>query len=148
MARTVFRTPKAPLQKHFDMCSAVKPNYFDWAPSTSFFRASNSATNSRSWTNSSSPTSPTPSPSPPPNSTRNSPQKGPSSSLARFTRDSRVLRDQLVAVLLAGCDTTAGTLSFTLFELGGNPHIVHRLREEIGSRLGLGTNARNPPIQI
>ena len=37
--------------------------------------------------------------------------------LARFTRDPRVLRDQLVAVLLAGRDTTAGTLSFCLFEL-------------------------------
>lgn len=64
--------------------------------------------------------------------------------LARFTRDPRVLRDQLVAVLLAGRDTTAGTLSFTLFELGRNPHIVHRLREEIGSRLGLGANAQKP----
>lgn len=64
--------------------------------------------------------------------------------LARFTRDPRVLRDQLVAVLLAGRDTTAGTLSFILFELGRNPHIIHRLREEIGSRLGLGASGRKP----
>ncbi|KAL2870960.1 cytochrome P450 [Aspergillus lucknowensis] len=64
--------------------------------------------------------------------------------LARFTRDRRVLRDQLVAVLLAGRDTTAATLSFCLFELARNPHVVSRLREEIESRLGLGPNARKP----
>ncbi|KAJ5125981.1 hypothetical protein N7526_008158 [Penicillium atrosanguineum] len=55
--------------------------------------------------------------------------------LARFTRDPQVLRDQLVAVLLAGRDTTAGTLSFCLFELSRNPEVVAKLREEIRERL-------------
>lgn len=64
--------------------------------------------------------------------------------LARFTRDPRVLRDQLVAVLLAGRDTTAGTLSFCLFELARNPHIVAKLREEIRDRLGVGPNGKKP----
>ncbi|KAJ5129374.1 uncharacterized protein N7515_005413 [Penicillium bovifimosum] len=64
--------------------------------------------------------------------------------LARFTRDPRILRDQLVAVLLAGRDTTAGTLSFCLFELSRNPEVVVKLREEIGSRLGLGPDGRKP----
>jgi cytochrome P450 len=32
--------------------------------------------------------------------------------LANYTRDPKVIRDQLVAVLLAGRDTTAGTLSW------------------------------------
>lgn len=64
--------------------------------------------------------------------------------LARFTRDPRVLRDQLVAVLLAGRDTTAGTLSFCLFELSRNPHIVARLRDEIRSRLGVGPQGKKP----
>ncbi|KAI9376220.1 cytochrome P450 [Aspergillus egyptiacus] len=64
--------------------------------------------------------------------------------LARFTRDRRTLRDQLVAILLAGRDTTAVTLSFCLFELARNPAVVARLREEIASRLGLGPGAKKP----
>lgn len=64
--------------------------------------------------------------------------------LARFTRDPRVLRDQLVAVLLAGRDTTAGTLSFCLFELSRNPAVVAKLREEIRARLGVGPHGRKP----
>ncbi|KAL4949486.1 cytochrome P450 [Aspergillus filifer] len=65
--------------------------------------------------------------------------------LARFTREPRVLRDQLTAVLLAGRDTTAATLSFCLFELARNPDVVSKLREEISSRgLGLGPSAQKP----
>ncbi|KAJ5619650.1 hypothetical protein N7510_003634 [Penicillium lagena] len=64
--------------------------------------------------------------------------------LARFTRDPRVLRDQLVAILLAGRDTTAGTLSFCLFELARHPEVVAKLREEIRERLGVGANAQKP----
>ncbi|KAB8263955.1 cytochrome P450 [Aspergillus pseudonomiae] len=65
-------------------------------------------------------------------------------SLARFTRDPRVLRDQLVAILLAGRDTTAGTLSFCLFELARNPDVVAKLRQEIESRLGVGAKGQKP----
>jgi cytochrome P450 len=64
--------------------------------------------------------------------------------LARFTRDPRVLRDQLVAVLLAGRDTTAGTLSFTLSELSRHPEVVSKLRAEIRDRLGVGADAQKP----
>ncbi|KAJ5460798.1 Cytochrome [Penicillium daleae] len=64
--------------------------------------------------------------------------------LARFTRDPKVLRDQLVAVLLAGRDTTAGTLSFCLFELARHPKVVAKLRTEIRDRLGVGADAQKP----
>lgn len=57
--------------------------------------------------------------------------------LASFTRDPKVLRDQLVAVLLAGRDTTAGTLSWTFYELARSPEITRKLREEIIQRVGL-----------
>ena len=57
--------------------------------------------------------------------------------LASFTRDRKVLRDQLVAVLLAGRDTTAGTLSWTFYELSRSPEITRKLREEIINRVGL-----------
>ncbi|CAI7565400.1 hypothetical protein N7533_005714 [Penicillium manginii] len=67
--------------------------------------------------------------------------------LARFTRDKQVLRDQLVAVLLAGRDTTAGTLSFCFSELSRNPEVVAKLREEIRSRLGVGETGQKPTYQ-
>jgi cytochrome P450 len=57
--------------------------------------------------------------------------------LASFTRDRKVLRDQLVAVLLAGRDTTAGTLSWTFYELARSPEITRKLREEIIQQVGL-----------
>jgi len=56
--------------------------------------------------------------------------------LASFTRDRKVLHDQLIAVLLAGRDTTACTLSWTIYELGRNPEAVKKLRAEILSVVG------------
>ncbi|KAI0160334.1 glycoside hydrolase family 20 protein [Xylariaceae sp. FL1272] len=56
--------------------------------------------------------------------------------LASFTRDRKVIRDQLVAVLLAGRDTTAATLSWTLYELGRHPEVVRKLRQEILETVG------------
>lgn len=47
-----------------------------------------------------------------------------------------MLRDQLVAVLLAGRDTTAVTLSWLFYELSQQPKIVAKLREEIVGRVG------------
>ncbi|KUI54094.1 Cytochrome P450 52A13 [Cytospora mali] len=56
--------------------------------------------------------------------------------LASYTRDPKVLRDQLVAVLLAGRDTTAAALSWTIYELGRHPEVVRKLRDEILSVVG------------
>ena len=60
--------------------------------------------------------------------------------LASFTRDRKVIRDQIVAVLLAGRDTTAATLSWTFHEISTKPDIVAKLRAEILDRVG-PTNA-------
>lgn len=57
--------------------------------------------------------------------------------LASFTRDRKVLRDQLVAVLLAGRDTTACVLSWTIYELARHPEAVAKLRAEIVEHVGL-----------
>lgn len=62
--------------------------------------------------------------------------------LAGYTRDRQVLRDQLVAILLAGRDTTAVTLSWLFYELSRHPQIVHKLREEIKSHVGLDTSRK------
>jgi len=51
--------------------------------------------------------------------------------LAIFTRDPKVIRDQLVAVLLAGRDTTAATMSWCLYELSAYPEKYARLRREV-----------------
>ena len=56
--------------------------------------------------------------------------------IAAYTRDRKVLRDQLVAVLLAGRDTTACTLSWMFKELSTHPEIVRDLRREIAERVG------------
>lgn len=62
--------------------------------------------------------------------------------LARYTRDRKVMRDQLLALLLAGRDTTAGTLSWLFLELAKNPKVVEKLRTEIVQFLG---NDGRPP---
>ena len=56
--------------------------------------------------------------------------------LASHTRDRKVLRDQIVSVLLAGRDTTACTLSWLFYELSVNPHTVTKLRKEILEHVG------------
>ena len=57
--------------------------------------------------------------------------------LASYTRDRDVLRDQLVAILLAGRDTTAVTLSWLFYELSRRPTVVQKLQQEIESFVGL-----------
>ncbi|KAI4104041.1 MAG: hypothetical protein L6R37_003523 [Teloschistes peruensis] len=57
-------------------------------------------------------------------------------SVARFTRDRTVIRDQIVNILLAGRDTTAGTLSFLFKELSAQPAIYSKLRQEILEKVG------------
>lgn len=56
--------------------------------------------------------------------------------LANYTRNPVVLRDQLVAILIAGRDTTACTLSFLFYELGRHPEIVADLRKEVLGTVG------------
>lgn len=56
--------------------------------------------------------------------------------LAGYTRDRTVLRDQLVAILLAGRDTTACTLSWLFYEMSKQPKVVEKLRTEIRNQVG------------
>jgi cytochrome P450 len=56
--------------------------------------------------------------------------------LASVTKDRTVLRDQILAILIAGRDTTASTLSWTLYELGRHPRCVAKLRREIMEFIG------------
>lgn len=51
--------------------------------------------------------------------------------LAHYTRDPKVIRDQIIAVLLAGRDTTAATLSWLFHELTQTPSVYAKMREEV-----------------
>jgi len=57
-------------------------------------------------------------------------------SLSQFTKDRKVLRDQLVSTLLAGRDTTACTLSWLFYELAYHPAVYAKLRAEVLHTLG------------
>jgi len=67
--------------------------------------------------------------------------------LASYTRDRDVLRDQLVAVLLAGRDTTAVTLSWLFYELSRHPEVVRKLRQEIVNCVGLQSEPTYPDLK-
>ncbi|KAK5080963.1 hypothetical protein LTR05_008280 [Lithohypha guttulata] len=67
--------------------------------------------------------------------------------LARRTRDRKVIRDQLVALLLAGRDTTSTTLSWMVLELARNQNVVRKLRAEIEEHLGKNARDKRPSYE-
>lgn len=66
--------------------------------------------------------------------------------LARRTRDRKVIRDQLTALLLAGRDTTSTTLSWLFLELARNPAVVKKLKDEIKTVVG-NTRGQRPTYE-
>lgn len=64
-------------------------------------------------------------------------QEALSFSLASLTKERKVLRDQIVAILLAGRDTTAAALSWTIHELAQHPEVLQKLRAETIATVGL-----------
>lgn len=56
--------------------------------------------------------------------------------IALYSRDPKVIRDQIFAVLIAGRDTTAATLSWTMYELSNKPEIWQKLRNQVLERVG------------
>ena len=58
--------------------------------------------------------------------------------LVKETRDPIILRDQLLNIMIAGRDTTAGLLSMTFFELSRNPEIFAKLKEAVYRDFGVG----------
>lgn len=57
-------------------------------------------------------------------------------SIARHSKDPKLIRDQIMAVLLAGRDTTAATLSWAMYELSRYPKIWAKLRREVLDVMG------------
>ncbi|KAI4184708.1 MAG: hypothetical protein L6R41_004569 [Letrouitia leprolyta] len=62
-------------------------------------------------------------------------------------RDSRLVRDQLINVLLAGRDTTACLLTWTFFLLVRHPKVLGRLQDELRSVVGTDADVTRVHIQ-
>ena len=56
--------------------------------------------------------------------------------LAKDTRDPKLLRDQMLNILLAGRDTTASLLSSVFYLLAHNPRVWIKLRSEVINKFG------------
>ncbi|KAG1809091.1 cytochrome P450 [Suillus subaureus] len=56
--------------------------------------------------------------------------------LVQMTTDPVVLKDEILNILIAGRDTTAGTLTVALYLLSTHPHVMTRLREEVMTKVG------------
>lgn len=65
--------------------------------------------------------------------------------LAAETSDSKVLRDNMLNILLAGRDTTASLLSSAFYYMARHPHVWNRLRREIVEQFG---DASQPKAEI
>lgn len=58
--------------------------------------------------------------------------------IVRYSRNPKVLRDQIMAILLAGRDTTSATLSWCIYELTHYPAVYAKLRNEVLAVVGEG----------
>ncbi|KAI0944226.1 hypothetical protein AcW1_001983 [Taiwanofungus camphoratus] len=56
--------------------------------------------------------------------------------LVKLTDDPKVLKDETLNILIAGRDTTAATLTFSVYKLAQHPDVLQRLREEILAKVG------------
>ncbi|KAI3618141.1 alcohol dehydrogenase [Moniliophthora roreri] len=56
--------------------------------------------------------------------------------LVNYTDDPVILRDEIMNLAVAGRDTTASILTFTVYMLSQHPKIFRRLREEIFTKIG------------
>lgn len=65
--------------------------------------------------------------------------------LAAETQDPKVLRDNLLNILLAGRDTTASLLSSTFYLLARHPHVWQKLRQIVIGEFG---DSRRPVADI
>ncbi|TRM60413.1 cytochrome P450 [Schizophyllum amplum] len=56
--------------------------------------------------------------------------------LVAHTQDKRVLADEIINLLVAGRDTTSGTLTYGIYKLAEHPDILAKLRAEILDKVG------------
>ncbi|KIL67120.1 hypothetical protein M378DRAFT_23065 [Amanita muscaria Koide BX008] len=56
--------------------------------------------------------------------------------LVQVTEDLQVIKDEILNIMIAGRDTTAGTLTFIVYLLAMHPPVMARLRQEILEKVG------------
>jgi len=56
--------------------------------------------------------------------------------LVQFTTDKKVIKDEIMNIMIAGRDTTAETLTFAIYFLAMHPEVFTHLRQEVLSKLG------------
>ncbi|KAF9443684.1 cytochrome P450 [Macrolepiota fuliginosa MF-IS2] len=56
--------------------------------------------------------------------------------LVKLTDDETILRDETLNILFAGRDTTTNSITFSVYLLAENPHVLKRLRREILEKVG------------
>ncbi|KAF7759664.1 hypothetical protein Agabi119p4_11359 [Agaricus bisporus var. burnettii] len=56
--------------------------------------------------------------------------------LVQVTSDPKILKDETLNIMLAGRDTTTGTLTFAVYLLSQYPHVMQRLRQEVLEKVG------------
>ncbi|KAF8164824.1 cytochrome P450 monooxygenase pc-3 [Crassisporium funariophilum] len=56
--------------------------------------------------------------------------------LINYTEDETVLRDETLNILMAGRDTTANSITFSVYMLAEHPEVLQKLRQEILEKIG------------
>jgi len=64
--------------------------------------------------------------------------------LVKLTDDQKLLKDELLNIMIAGRDTTAAALTFAVYCLSENPKVLARLRAEILEKVG---STRSPSYE-
>ncbi|EIW81921.1 cytochrome P450 [Coniophora puteana RWD-64-598 SS2] len=64
--------------------------------------------------------------------------------LVNVTEDDKLIRDETFNIMIAGRDTTAGTLTMAVYMLSQHPDILRRLREEVLNKVG---PSRRPTLE-
>ncbi|KAI0823239.1 cytochrome P450 [Trametes gibbosa] len=77
-------------------------------------------------------------PPPPPDDEKNQAQDDETllEHLVKFTDDPKMIKDEILNIMLAGRDTTSCTLTFAVYALASRPDVLKRLRAEVLSVVG------------
>ncbi|CEL61476.1 Cytochrome P450 52A1 OS=Candida tropicalis GN=CYP52A1 PE=1 SV=3 [Rhizoctonia solani AG-1 IB] len=60
--------------------------------------------------------------------------------LVKLTDDEKLIKDELLNIMVAGRDTTASTLTFACYMLATNPHVLSKLRAEVLDHVGTSSH--------
>ncbi len=62
--------------------------------------------------------------------------------MAKETKDPRVLREQMLNILVAGRDTTAGLIGWCIYLFARYPQVYRKLRGDVLNTFGTGVDGK------